>query len=112
MKITSGLLSYTQSSFSLSPAFQLSYPLISCPGEAGNMVCLELRGFLLCRTSSAKNRQSLANWDEFGYMKANKIECLTEGKQQVNKQSQFWIKFSILLAIMIEKSKQQQTHTK
>lgn len=41
-------------------------------------------------------------------MKANKIECFTEGKQQVNKQSLFWIKYTILLAIMLEKPKQQQ----
>lgn len=66
------------------------------------MLFLEWKGFPGFRIYSAKTRKFPANWDKLITLKPNEIVWLTEGKQQVSKQSQLWnqVQYNPVLAIM------------
>lgn len=94
--------------FIKSNSYLFTHSLTLCPWEAGHMLFLEWKGFPGFRTYSAKTRKFLANWDKLITLKPNEIVWLTEGKQQVSKQSQLWnqVQYNPVLAIMWDLKKQ------
>lgn len=70
---------------SVTPISLLSYPFILCPGEAGDRICLELRGFPGRGAPAGNLQQTTVSWSPQGPTK------FTQREQQVNRNASFGI---------------------
>jgi len=67
------------------PISPLSYPFILCPGEAGDKIFLELRGFPGGSATVGNLQQTRVSWSPQSPTK------FTQEKQQVNRNASFGI---------------------